>query len=398
MSGIYAQLGIRPIVNAKGPSTRLSGGPMRPEVATAMAEAAGVCVDIVELQAAASAAIARHSGAEAGLVTSGAAAGLMLGAAACIAGLDPAAMARLPDTRGLKNRFIMSRSQRNQYDHAVRAAGAEIVEVGLPDRYAGAGVRDAEPWEIEAAIDERTAGILHVADVASRPSLAEIVAIAHAHGLPVLVDAAAQLPPASNLRRLVDSGADLIAVSGGKAIGGPQASGILCGRRELVASAALQMLDMDYPAGLFVPPAGFIDAGSLKGLPPHGIGRACKVGKEQIVGLLVALELFMAGDEDAMRQAWTATITDLAGALREVNGLELEPRLTEAVPALAVVPHAMPASELLRLLALGQPVIQPDPGELDRNRLVFRPTCLVPGDVQRIADRLRTLLRADRRG
>jgi D-glucosaminate-6-phosphate ammonia-lyase len=393
MSAIYEHLGIRQIVNAKGPSTRLSGGPMRPEVAQAMAEAAGLCVDIVELQAAASAAIARHSGAEAGLVTSGAAAGLMLGAAACIAGLDPAAMAKLPDTRGLKNRFIMTRSQRNQYDHAVRASGAEIVEVGLPDRYAGAGCRDAEPWEIEAAIDERTAGILHVADAASRPSLAEIVAIAHAHGLPVLVDAAAQLPPAANLRRLVESGADLIAVSGGKAIGGPQASGILCGRRDLVASAALQMFDMDYPAGLFTPPAAFIEAGRLKGLPPHGIGRACKVGKEQIVGLLVALELFMGADEAAVRDAWAAAVQELAAGLRSLNGIAIELRLDARTPALALTPHAMPAAELLGLLVRGQPAIQPDPEELDQDRLVFRPSCFVPGDVQRIIDRLHAILR-----
>jgi L-seryl-tRNA(Ser) seleniumtransferase len=155
--GVYERLGVRAIINAKGPATRLSGGPMRPEVAAAMAEAAQACVDIAELQARAGEIIARATGAEAGYVTAGAAAGLLLGTAACVTGLDPGRMSRLPDTTGLKNEVVMVRSQRNFYDHAVRTAGVRIVEVGLPDRYAGAGVRDAEPWEIADAITDRTA-------------------------------------------------------------------------------------------------------------------------------------------------------------------------------------------------------------------------------------------------
>lgn len=117
---------------------------MRPEVAAAMVEASQICVDMAELQAIASARIAAVTGAEAGYVASGAAACLTLATAACMTGLDPGAMSRLPDTRGLRNEVVIVRSQRNFYDHAVRAAGARLVEVGLPDRYAGAGVRDAE--------------------------------------------------------------------------------------------------------------------------------------------------------------------------------------------------------------------------------------------------------------
>ena len=391
LPSLYERLGIRPIVNAKGPSTRLSGPPMAAEVIEAMAMAARSCVDIVELQARASEAIARHTGAEAGLVTSGAAAGLLLGTAACVAGLDPAAMARLPDTRGLKHEVVMVRSQRNQYDHAVRAAGVTIVEVGLPDRYAGAGVRDAEPWEIDEAITERTAAILYVADPMSRPSLEAIVATAHARGVPVLVDAAAQLPPAANLRRFIADGADLVAFSGGKAIGGPQASGILCGRQDLVMSAALQLFDMDYPDGFFTPPPAFIDRQRLKGLPPHGIGRGCKVGKEQIAGLLTALELFVATDEASRRAPWLAAVRAVATGLAGVNGLELELRDQLPVPELAIRPVAMAAAELLRHLVTGEPAIHPDPGELDQGRILVRPTCLVAGDVDRIVDRLRSI-------
>ncbi|MCC7048199.1 MAG: hypothetical protein IT562_15910, partial [Alphaproteobacteria bacterium] len=216
---IYDRLGVRPIINACGPSTRLSGGVMRPEVAQAMAEAAQACVDIAALQAAAGRQIAAATGAEAGYVTAGAAAGLMLGAAACVTGLDPARINRLPDTAGMKNECVIARSQRNMYDHAVAQAGLHLVEVGIPDRYAGAGVRDAQAWEYEAAIGERTALVLWVADAAAEPPLAEVAKVAHAKGVPVLVDAAAQLPPVENLRRFIAEGADLVAFSGGKAIG-----------------------------------------------------------------------------------------------------------------------------------------------------------------------------------
>src|SRR5262249_17759225 len=160
---IYDRFGVRTIINAKGPATRLSGGLLDADVTAAMAEAATYCVDMAELQAAAGKGISKITGAEAGIVTSGAAAGLLLGTAACIAGLAPGKMGRLPDTRGAKSEVIMVRSQRNFYDHAVRTAGALIVEVGLPDRYAGAGVRDAEPWEIEDAISEQTAAVCYVA-------------------------------------------------------------------------------------------------------------------------------------------------------------------------------------------------------------------------------------------
>ena len=135
---IYDRFGVRTIINAKGPATRLSGGMLDAEVTAAMTDAAGYCVDMAELQAGASKVIAELTGAEAGIVTSGAAAGLLLGTAACITGLAPGKMGRLPDTRGAKSEVIMVRSQRNFYDHAVRTTGARIVEVGLPDRYAGA--------------------------------------------------------------------------------------------------------------------------------------------------------------------------------------------------------------------------------------------------------------------
>ncbi len=228
---IYDTLGVRPVINVAGPVTRLSGAPLHPEVAAAMAEAAQFCVRIEDVQEAAGRELARAAGAEAGYVTAGAASGLALGAAACIAGLDVAAMDRLPDTTGLRNEIIVQRPHLTAYTHALRLAGATLVEVGYLG-FPGQGI--TWPWQIESAITERTAAIAYsFGNAPGVVPLAEVVAIAHRHGLPVIVDGAGALPPAENLRALIATGADLVAFSGGKAIGGPQASGILVGRAAL---------------------------------------------------------------------------------------------------------------------------------------------------------------------
>jgi L-seryl-tRNA(Ser) seleniumtransferase len=397
---VYQRLGVPTIINAKGPSTRLSGGIMRREVAAAMVEASQHCVDMAVLQARASELIAAATGAKAGLVTSGAAAGLLLGAAACVTGLDPGRMNRLPDTRGMPSEIVMVRSQRNFYDHALRAAGVQLVEVGLPDRYAGAGVRDAEAGEIADAIGERTAAVHWVAGAQARPALEEVVAVAHAAGLPVLVDAAAQLPPAANLRRFIAAGADLVAFSGGKAIGGPQASGILCGRRDLIMAAALQNLDLDVFYQQWAPPPAFIDKARLKGLPQHGIGRSCKVGKEEIVGLLVALRLFLDEDPAERRARWLRLMAELADGLRDLPGATV--RLLDAgeVPqmALDLAPGGPCGLELLRRLEGGTPAVYPDPIGVLEDRLLFAPACLKEGEPAVIARQIRAALQPPGRG
>ena len=245
VTDIYGKLGVKRRINAAGTLTRLGGSLMAPEVLDAMRAAAQGSVDIGELQSAASRIIAKATGAEAGLVTSGASAALTLAAAACLAGYDIARMARLPDTRDMPNEIVMIRTHRNAYDHALRAAGAAIVDIGHNDRGTGAGVRGIEAWEIEAALGPRTAAFAFSATPETKHDLPAVVAVCRKHGVPVIVDAAAQLPPVANLRAFVADGADLVAFSGGKAIGGPQASGILAGRRDLIASALLQQLDMD---------------------------------------------------------------------------------------------------------------------------------------------------------
>ncbi len=365
---VYERLGVRTIINASGPSTRLSGGIMHPDVAEAMREASGWCVDIAELQSKASEIIAEATGAEAGYVTAGAAAGLMLGTAACVTGLDPAKMNRLPDTTGMRNEVIMARSQRNMYDHAVAQAGCKLIEVGIPDRFSGAGVRDAQLWEYEAAIGERTVGILWVAQPHSEPSLKELVGLARRHRLPVIVDAAGQLPPTENLKRFIAEGADLVAFSGGKAIGGPQASGILAGRRDLIQAAALQHLDHDTYFEQWSPPPGLFDKDRIVGLPTSGIGRPAKVGKEEIVGLLTALTMFVAEDQESRRKRWLGLCQELMEGLKRIPNTELN---------------------LRERLQDGAPSVHANHAKVRDAIVLFGPTCLKPGESAIVGKRVR---------
>ena len=396
--GIYDRLGVPTVINAHTTATRLSGGIMRAEVADAMREATQWTVDMATLEARASELLAGYTGAEAGYVTAGAAAALLLGTAACVTGLDPARMNRLPDTRGMKNEVVVARSHRNFYDHAVRAAGVTLVEVGLSDRFAGAGVRDTEAWEIAAAINDNTAAVLYVAGADARPPLADVVKAAHAKGVPVIVDAAAQLPPAANLRRFIDEGADLVCFSGGKAIGGPQASGILCGKRDLVMAAALQHLDQDIYWEQWNPPPALFDKSRIPGLPQHGIGRPAKVGKEAIVGLLVALECFVAESDDSRIARWTAQCEKLLAALQGVRNATarlVHDRRGAGIPVIHLALDAtagMSALDLVRRLQDGEPSVHANPSRVHEGLVLFSPVALRPGDEETIAERVRAVL------
>jgi L-seryl-tRNA(Ser) seleniumtransferase len=371
---------------------------MDEEVAAAMAEATRHCVDMVALQSRASEIIAEVTGAEAGFVTSGAAAGLLLGTAACVTGLDPAKMNRLPDTEGLCDEVVVVRSQRNFYDHSVRAAGVRLVEVGLADRYAGAGVRDAEAWEIAQAIGARTACVFYVAQPQSRPPLRAVVEVAHAAGVPVLVDAAAQLPPAENLRRFIDEGADLVAFSGGKAIGGPQGAGLLCGRRDLVAAAGLQNLDQDLMPEQWSPPPGLFHGLNLRGLPQHGIGRASKVGKEQVVGLLTALRRFAGGSDEAWREACERRLEAVLAELTDADRARMrmvpdrrsgEPRL---VLDLGCGDDGARALAVGLDLAGGSPAVHADLARVSEGLVVMSGASMREEDPPIVARRLREVL------
>ncbi len=393
--GFFDRWGVSPIINATGSVTRLGGAPMPREVIDAYRDAAAEAVPLDALQGAASRLISQITGAEAGVVTSGAAAGLSLGTAAILTGFDLGRMERLPHCDGFPHEFVVAREQRNGYDHAVRAAGARLVEVGFHEIVAGAGVRRAEAWEYGAAICSNTAGVLYVHDAKARPPLAEVVAVAHARGIPVLVDAAGELPPRSNLRNLLSSGADLVVFSGGKAIRGPQATGVLCGRRDLVGAAALQMLDMDDHFELWEPPAELLDKDLLPGLPRHGIGRALKVSKEQIAALMTALQLFADGAYESELPEKRRVLERLAASLED---LPLRCRLVvadddESLPLLEITlfeaAMGRSALEICRSLRGGQPPIYVGHGLLAEGKLVVNPMHLNEDSANVIAARLR---------
>lgn len=354
---VYARLGVRTVVNARGCAT-LAGGTLMPaEVVAAMEEASQSFVRIGDLQEVASARIAGLTGAEAGYVTSGAAAGLTLGAAAMIARLDPDLMDRLPDTGTAPAEVIVQASHRNPYDHLVRAAGARLVEFG-----SGGGATTAE---MAAAIGPATAGAFFHGQVEQGGlSIEAFVETAHEHDVPVLVDASMNLPPRANLRRYIAAGADLVAFSGGKTIRGPQASGFLAGRADLILSVGLQHQDMDVLAATWAR-RSLLESGLIPRPPLHGIGRSMKTGKEEIVGLLVALERYAALDEAAEARRWATLVERLAAGLEGVPGLGVRTEPAQAdgrpVPAVVVTVDAvafeLTAVELVGRLAARNPIV-----------------------------------------
>ena len=187
-----------------------------------------------------------------------------------------------------------------------------------------------------------------------------------------------------------------MAFSGGKAIGGPQASGILCGRRYLVMAAALQNLDLDVFYELWAPPMHFIDKTRLKGLPQHGIGRSCKVGKEEIVGLLTALRLFVDEDGGARRARWRGLMQELADGLADLRARQGRPCSTTArcrrSRSISQPAAGIGALELMKRLEQGTPGVFADPAAIDQGRILFGPMSLKDGEPALIAERLRGLL------
>lgn len=389
--GIYDDLGLRTVINASGTLTRLGGSRMAPEVLAAMTEAAASFVPIDALQARAGEIIAEVTGAESGYVVTGAAAGLSLGVAACVAGFDVSAMDRLPDTTDLKNEVVVQRGHRNAYDHAIRAVGVRMVEVGYLG-YPGAG--GTYPWQIADAITERTAAVAcPILETAGTVPLREVCTIAHEHGVPVIVDAAAELPPRSNLRRFIDEGADLVVFSGGKAIGGPQASGILAGRADLIASVALQHQDMDVRDATWSK-RGLLASGVLNGVPHQGFGRSMKVGREEIVGLLVALQRFVAGSDEADLERMQRLLDPIEAAMESVPGISAIRHVpaNKPVPSLRVSLSGENCSEraydVVNRLLDGAPSIAIDQSHAEFGQLAIIPQGVTQDEAEIIAQRL----------
>ncbi len=363
---VYARLGVRPLINAAGTYTALSGSLMPPEVRAAMAEASRHYVSIDELQAAVGKRIAELLGVEAALVTAGAAAAMTLGTAACITGKDPDKIKRLPDTRGLKNEVIIQKSHRFPYDHAVRAVGVTLIEVETRQ-------------QMEKAINERTAMMLFLnyADPLGQVKRAEFVEIGKKAGVPTMLDAAADLPPPSRLSEYTRMGFDLVCFSGGKGLRGPQCSGLLLGRRDLIEAAYLN--------------------GS-----PHSdsIGRAAKVGKEEIVGLLVALELYLQRDHQAQWKEWQQQVAFILQSVADVPGVT---KAEMFIPPIAnETPHAriqwdekvipLKQRDVANLLLEGEPSIAVRPSSEDAPVIEVAVWMLQPGEYQLVARRIREVL------
>jgi uncharacterized pyridoxal phosphate-dependent enzyme len=290
--GVYQRLGVQPMINARGMNTMASGSLMPQPVLDAIAEAATAFVDMDELNRKAGEHIARLIGVEAAHVTSGSAGGLLLSAAAVIAGEDPAAIVQLPDTTGLRDGIVIEKCRRIRYDQALRTAGARMIEVGDES--------GCTPEQMEAGIDDRTAAVIYIVSPylgVNGVAVEQAIDIAHRNGLPIIVDGASTLPPVSHLTRWTSLGADLVMYSGGKGIRGPQGSGLLLGRKDLIRAAA------------------------ANGAPNGAIGRPAKVSKEDIVGLVTALELFLEEDWTIEWNKHVEEAREIVGALDGLPGV-----------------------------------------------------------------------------
>jgi len=384
---VYDELGVPRVVNCVGYATRVGGSCPAPHVLEAMRAASQSYIEIDDLQTAASALIAKRTGADAGIVTCGAAAALTLAAAACLARNDPEHMDRLPDVSGLPRcEIIYPALGPYDYEHPVRASGAKLITLN----YESPNVLD----EIDRAITDRTAAVgccwLHVDE---RPPVRELAKLAHRHGLPLIVDAALSLPPTDNLRHFIAGGADLVTYSGGKHLGGPQASGILCGRCDLVRSAWAQMVDMDVRPGTWSL-RSWIDEGWIARPPRHGIGRPMKVGKEAIVGLMTALEDYAHRDHAAELARWTAARDEIAAGLRAISGVCVEPMfLSPTGQPYPIVRIDVPRLDrLIAHLRTLRPKVILAEAERDPRRAYVYPMCLRDGEPRYVVESIRNAL------
>ncbi len=361
----YLALGVRPFINCCSVRTMHGGSLMLPQVRAAMDAASRQFVNLDELMEAAGRRIAELTGAEWGIVTCGSAAAVALGTAACVAGNDPARMLRLPFTEGMVNRVIIPAKQRFAYDQSVRMIGCHIVEIDTRE-------------ELDRAIEEPVALIVLLGkqEHLSGVRLEEIASVARPRGIPIMVDAASEHieRPSPWLRR----GADLVIYSGGKFLRGPQTSGLLLGNKRLV------------------------EAAWRNGSPHQALGRPMKVSKEDIVGVIAALEYwFEARDPAADRQKWYDDCAAIADRLAQLDGVRrevIEPEGVDRVPRLRIVwdRARFPLDGLaLRQMALdGEIRVMLDDNSASENSIAVDPFQLQPGEAALVGDAVVAALRA----
>jgi L-seryl-tRNA(Ser) seleniumtransferase len=368
IGAIYRRLGVEPIVNGRSTFTILGGSLMPPQVLDAMREAAECFVDLTELQEAVGRRLAELTHNEAAFVSGGAAAGLFLSAVVAMTRDTDDGVLRLADLPRLPRDFVIHRAHRIPYDLSIELAGGELREIGTMD-----GTHQAQ---LAAAMTDRTAAVVYVPKAHLAPAvlpLETVVRLASARGVPVIVDAAAQLPPVENLWRFTEAGADLVIFSGGKGLCGPASTGLVVGRRR------------------------WIERMARNAAPLQRLGRPMKAGKEDIVGLLAAVEWYLRQDHQAFARRYEAQVAHIVewGSARGDVNVAHEPLGEAGQPtprARISLIGATPADRdrfLARLRAEPPRIdLLPD----DMNGVYVAPETLRPGEERVITDRLAQVL------
>lgn len=328
-SNIYAQLGVRPVINGVGVVTHLGGSIMAPEVIRAMDEASRHFIDLTDLQRKVGARLAELLGVPAAMATGGAASAITFGTAACLTLGDKEKLRQLPDTTGIKNEIVQQKSHRGGYEQQMLLVGAKIVWVETRE-------------ELDRAINDRTAMMFfyNENEPMGKIDRHEWIRVGKERGVPTYNDAAADTPPLERLSQYIREGFDLVGFSGGKGIRGPQCSGMLLGRKDLIEAAM--------PAGS----------------PYASIGRNMKVGKEEMIGLLVAVERYLKMDHAAEQKELESRVAEMRKALDKIPGLttgRLFPPIANCVPHCEVSweesAFPMTAGHVIRQLREGEPSI-----------------------------------------
>lgn len=363
----FGELGLRPFINAAGTYTALTSSLMPPEVMAAMDAASKKFVHLNKLQDAVGAKIASMIGADAAMVTSGAAGALTCGTAACITGNDPKAILRIPDLTGLKNEVLIQKKHRYGYDHAVRTCGVKLIEVETAA-------------DLERASSPRTAMMLfaNFLEPDGQIKSDEFVKIGRRAGVPTFNDCSADTAPYNRIFEFAKSGFDLITISGGKGVCGPQSAGILFGRRHLIEAAKLNTSPNS-----------------------DSIARGMKVNKEEMIGMMVALELFLKRDWNTDWKEYqhrAKLIGDAVASLPSVSTEVRVPPIANHVPHLHIRWDASkikisPLAVKTELLE-GDPSIEANPATT-ADELVIGVWMLQPGEAQTVARRVREILKAN---
>jgi L-seryl-tRNA(Ser) seleniumtransferase len=364
---VYEALGVTRVINAMGTYTALGGSVMPPEVAAAWVEASKHFVDLVDLHNKASVKIAQLLGVEAALITTGAAGAIFLGTAAAITRGDAKLVARLPDTTGMKNEVLIQKAHRSCYDNQITGVGAKLITVETAA-------------DVSKAVNDRTALMFFMNFMEAEGAIkrAEWIELARKHKVPTLNDAAADLPPHTRLAEYQKQGFDMIAVSGGKGMRGPNDTGLLLGRKDL------------------------IDAAKRNANPHCGtIGRAMKVGKEDMVALLAAVERFVRLDPDAERRELERRIDVIEMAVKAVPTIECEritPAISNPVPHLQIAWNEarvkITREQVTRALAAGTPPIRIGRVTHSGDKgILISVLCLQDGEEKEVARRLVEILK-----